>query len=132
MGYAISPYTTNFVKEYEAAAQATVARGVGAYSVSVNQYGWHIVYCTFKFDAGEVYSGLALDESKEYWASAIKNENGAYDGTFANLFYETIKEAAYNNHATEEQNRAIKEYDVGECVTRFEKAYKDLLEMDKQ
>ena len=122
MGYAISPYTTSFVKEYEAAAQAVVKEGVGAYSVSVNQYGWHIVYCTFKFDGGEVYGGMTV----ENWAEEMQKE-----GTFANLFYETIKETAYNNHATEEQNRAIKEYYVDECVTRFEKAYKDLLEMDQ-
>ena len=118
MGYAISPYTTSFVKEYEAAAQDTVARGVGAYSVSVNQYGWHIVYCTFAFGAGEVYNGY-VDAEKDI------------EGTFSNLFYETLKEAAYTNHATEEQNRAIKEYDNSDCVTRFTKAYKDLLEMDQ-
>ena len=104
--------------------------GVGAYSVSVNQYGWHIVYCTFKFDGGEVYGGLGMpatheDPNVKTWATEMEVE-----GTFANLFYETIKETAYNNHATEEQNRAIKEYYVDECVTRFEKAYKDLLEMD--
>jgi hypothetical protein len=63
----------------------------------------------------------------ETWAKQMEVE-----GSFANLFYETIKETAYNNHATEEQNRAIREYDVNECVTRFTKAYKDLLEMDKQ
>ena len=118
MGYAISPYTTNFVKEYEYAAQQVVAKGVGAYAVSVNQYGWHIVYCTFKFDGGNVYGGyVEADKDKE--------------GTFSNLFYETIKEAAYNNYATEEQNRVIREFNVDECVTRFKKAYKDLLEMDK-
>ena len=118
MGYAISPYTTNFVKEYEYAAQQVVAKGVGAYAVSVNQYGWHIVYCTFKFDGGNVYGGyVEADKDKE--------------GTFSNLFYETIKEAAYNNYATEEQNRVVREFNVDECVTRFKKAYKDLLEMDK-
>ena len=119
MGYAISPYTTNFVKEYEYAAQQTVKGGVGSYSVSVNQYGWHIVYCTFAFDADGYVYGEEID-----WTEMDK------EGTFANLFYETIKETAYNNHATEEQNRAIREYDVSECVTRNEKAYKDLLEMD--
>ena len=119
MGYAISPYTTNFVKEYEYAAQQTVKAGVGAYSVSVNQYGWHIVYCTFAFDAGNVYAEGYVHADKDV------------EGTFSNLFYETIKESAYNNHATEEQNRVIREYDVEDCVTRFEKAYKDLLEMDR-
>ena len=118
MGYVISPYTTSFVKEYEYAAQQTVKAGVGAYSVSVNEYGWHIVYCTFKFDGGNVYGGY-VEADKDV------------EGTFSNLFYEMIKEAAYNNHATEEQNRVIREYNVSDCVTRFEKAYKDLLEMDK-
>ena len=117
MGYAISPYTTSFVKEYEYAAQQAVENGVGSYAVSVNQYGWHIVYCTYKFDGGDVYAEGYVDAEKDV------------EGTFSNLFYETIKEAAYNTHATEEQNRAIREYDVEDCVTRFEKAYKDLLEM---
>lgn len=120
MGYAISPYTTSFVKEYEYAAQQAVKGGVGSYAVSVNQYGWHIVYCTYKFDGGNVYA--------EGYNHAEKDK----EGTFSNLFYESIKTTAYNNHATEEQNKAIMTYDNGDCVTRFTKAYKDLLEMDKQ
>ena len=120
MGYAISPYTTSFVKEYEYAAQQAVKGGVGSYAVSVNQYGWHIVYCTYKFDGGNVYA--------EGYNHAEKDT----EGTFSNLFYESIKTTAYNNHATEEQNKAIMTYDNGDCVTRFTKAYKDLLEMDKQ
>lgn len=123
MGYSVSPYTTNYVKEFEWAAHEVVKAGVGSYAVCETDYGWHLLYCSFKYDTyntdGDVYGGyVEADKDKE--------------GTFSNLFYETIKEAAYNNHATEEQNRVIKEYNVGACVERFEKAYKDLLEMDKK
>ena len=117
MGYSVSPYTTNYVKEFEWAAHKVVENGVGSYAVCATDYGWHLLYCSFKYTGGDVYGGyVEADKDKE--------------GTFSNLFYETIKEAAYNNHATEEQNRVIKEYNVSDCVERFEKAYKDLLEMD--
>lgn len=120
LGYAVSPYTTSFVKEFEWAAQQVVADGVGSYAVCVTDYGWHILYCSFAFDGGAVY-GETID-----WEKDMNTE-----GSFANLFYETIKEAAFNSHATEEQNRAIREFDVEECVIRYTKAYKDLLEMKK-
>ena len=43
-----------------------------------------------------------------------------------------MKEAAFSNYATETQTRVIREYDndTTNCVTRIEKNYKDLLEMD--
>jgi len=117
MGYAVSPYTTNFVKEFEYAGQAVVEAGVGSYAVCATDYGWHILYCSFKYDGGDVYGGY-IDADKEV------------EGTFSNMFYEYIKEAAYTNHATEVQNRVLLEFNNENTVTRFEKAYKDLLEMD--
>ena len=118
MGYAVSPYSTNFVKEFEYAAQEVVKAGVGNYAVCATDYGWHILYCSFKYTAADVYGGY-VDADKE-----IK-------GTFSNMFYEMIKETAYANYATEKQNAVLLEYNQDSCVTKFEKAYKDLLSMDK-
>ena len=118
MGYSGSPYTTSYVKEFEYAAQEAVRGGVGSYAVCATDYGWHILYCSFKYGAGDVYGGYDHDARET-------------EGTFSNLFYESIKEAAYTNYATEEQNKVLIEYNNDNRVTRFEKAYQDLLEMDK-
>lgn len=117
MGYSVSPYGTNFVKEFEYAAQEVVKAGVGNYAVCATDYGWHILYCSFKYEGGEVYGGYVHEDKDK-------------EGTFSNLFYEYIKESAYTNHATEIQNRVLIEYDNGSCVTRYQKAYQDLLDMD--
>ena len=118
MGYKVSPQegSTGFVPEFEYAAQQVVEQGVGSYAVCLTDYGWHILYCSFAYADGDVYGG---------YVEAEKN----VEGTFSNLYYETMKEAAFSNYATEEQNRVIREYNVDSVVERFEKNYKDLLEM---
>ena len=118
LGYSVTPYTTNFVKEFEYAAQEVVKAGVGNYAVCATDYGWHILYCSFKYVGGEVYVYNHADIEKE--------------GTFSNLFYEYIRESAYTNHATEEQNKVLLQYNNDDCVTRYQKRYQDLLDMDKQ
>ncbi len=124
MGYSVSPYGTDFVKEFEYAAQEVVKKGVGSYMVCATDYGWHIVYCSFSYKSGyigadgDVYGGyVAADKDKE--------------GTFSNLFYESVKESAYANYASEEQNKVLLEYSNDNTVTRFQKRYQDLLDMDE-
>lgn len=119
MGYSVSPYGTNFVKEFEKAAQDVVKAGVGSYAVCLTDYGWHIVYCSFSYHAD--YMG----------DSATGDVYGGYDhtqkdteGTFSNLFYEYIKDSAYSNYTTEIQNRTLKKYE--NCAERFENRYEDL------
>ena len=118
MGYAVSPYSTNFVKEFEYAAQEVVKAGVGNYAVCATDYGWHILYCSFKYDGGEVYGDYVHGDKDT-------------EGTFSNMFYEMIKNKAYTDYATEKQNAVLLEYNQDSCVTKYKKAYKDLLEMDK-
>ena len=117
MGYSVSPYGTNFVKEFEYAAQEVVKAGVGNYAVCATDYGWHILYCSFTYDEGDVYGG---------YVHADKD----IEGTFSNMFYESIKETAYSNYATERQNAVLLEYNNDSAVTRFKKTYKDLLEIE--
>ena len=118
MGYSVSPYTTNYVKEFEYAAQEVVKAGVGNYAVCATDYGWHLIYCSFKYTGGSVYGGY-VDAEKDT------------EGTFSNLFYESIKETAYSNYSTEKQNALLLEYNNDSCVTRYQKAYQDLLDLDK-
>ena len=121
MGYSVSPYGTNFVKEFEAAAQKVVAAGVGNYAVCLTDYGWHIVYCSFSYNADYMGNGETGDIYGGYNHEA-RNE----EGTFSNMFYEYVKEAAYTNYTTEVQNKTLKKYDNETCITRYESRYKDL------
>ncbi len=118
LGYAISPYSTNFMKEFEYAARKAVAGGVGSYNVVPTDYGWHIIYCSFAYgeEGGKVYG--AYDHSQK----DIK-------GTFSNLFYESLKATAISNYTTEIQSDILNTYNVDENVTLYKGAYKDLLNM---
>lgn len=118
MGYVVSPYKTDFVPEFEYAAQYAVSQGVGTYVVAPSDYGWHIIYVTFVYGNGEVYGGVNVDD--------IKNEN---EGTFSYLFYESLKATTATNYTTEVENTVIKVY-KGAGV-RNVKAYQDLLDLDK-
>ena len=129
MGYSVTPYTTSYVKEFEWAAQELIkndALGVGSYAVCETDFGWHVLYCSFKYDEnGTVYGNDVFSSDQAAFEAQIKAE-----GTFANLFYEYVKESAFTNHATEEQNRVLLKYSSTDSVTRFTKAYQDLLDMD--
>ena len=120
MGYVVSPYTTDFVGEFEYAAQLAVRKGVGSIVVAPSDYGWHIIYCTFKYNSGEVYG---TDGNGFVWAEKDT------EGTFSNLFYESLKSTSASNYTTEVQNIVLKQYkDSAKLITE---AYQDLLDMDK-
>ncbi len=119
LGYAVSPYGTDFVKEFEYAAQKAVEGGVGTYVVCATDYGWHIVFASYVFDNAEVYGGYKAAEAE-------------IEGTFSNLFYESLKTSAIENYSTEKQNKVLNGYDNEGNVTRFKDAYKDLIELDNQ
>lgn len=116
MGYSVSPYTTNFVKEFEYAAQQAVADGVGAYYAVPTEYGWHIIITTFVFDGGEVYSG--------YDHTQVDVE-----GSFSNIFYEYLKKDKVTSYKNDKQSEIITDYNNDDCVKRYKDRYKDLLEM---
>ncbi len=120
-GYAVSPYGTDFVKEFEYAAQYVVAKGAGTYAVCATDYGWHIVYASFVYDGGEVYGA----EGNGYVAA-----EATVEGTFSNMFFEAIKTSAVQNHSTEKQNEVLNGYNNKNSVKRFVERYQDLLDMD--
>ncbi len=116
MGYAVNPIKTSFVPEFEYAAQYAVAQGVGSYVVCLTDYGWHIIYTTFVYDGGEVYGGYNAAEKE-------------VEGTFSYLFYESLKATTATTYTNELQNKVLNQFNNDSCVTRFEKRYKDLLEL---
>ena len=117
MGYVVSPFTTNFVKEFEYAAQYAIRElGVGGYTVCPSDYGWHIIYVSNKLDTN-VY-GL-----KE----AITQELLDAEGSFFNLYYESLKSASAQSYQTMIENNVLVEYNNGNCVTLFTDRYEDLL-----
>ncbi len=116
-GYAVSPYKTDFVKEFEYAAQEAVRGGAGTYVVCATDYGWHIVYASYVYKTGDVYSGY-VEADKEV------------EGTFSNLFYESMKSSAATNYSTEKQNEVLNRYNNDDSVKLYKSRYKDLLELD--
>ena len=116
MGYAVSPYKTSFVPEFEAAAQYAIRQGVGTYVVAPSDYGWHIIFVTFKFGAGEVYEGGFVPADVDV------------EGTFSNLFYTAMEDTSATNYATERQSVILNDYK--DSATLFERRYKDLLNLD--
>lgn len=116
LGYAISAYNTDFVKEFEYAAKYAVSQGVGSYVVSPSDYGWHIMYCTYVFEEGEVYSFNYADIEKE--------------GTFSYYFYEALKSSTSGTATNSWQTRVINTFNNDTCVKKHESRYQDLKDLD--
>ena len=120
LGYSVSPYSTNFVKEFEYAAQEAVKGGVGTYVVCATDYGWHIIFATYVFDGGEVYGGYNH-------AEAVGDNK--VEGSFSNLFYESLKATVANTSSTEIQNNVLNRYNNDDSVTLYKSRYQDLLDL---
>ena len=120
MGYMVSPFTTNFVPEFEYAAQYAIRElGVGGYVVCPSTYGWHIIYVTHVYKQGDVYGGFDKD--------AMDTE-----GSFSNLYAEAMKSSYSSQFANSIQSALITQYNNDDCVTRIVSAYQDLLDLDNQ
>ena len=117
LGYSVSPYGTKFVKEFEYAAQKAVEGGVGSYAVCATDYGWHILFASYVYSAGDVYGGYNHDE-------ALNKE-----GSFSNLFYESLKSSATTTYSTEIQNSVLNQYNNEDSVTLYKDNYQDLLDL---
>lgn len=120
IGYTVSAYDTDYIKEFEHAAKEAVEAGAGNFSVCAGDYGWHLVYVTDTFDVvgGEVYAGA------QWNADRVETE-----GTFENLFYTWIKDSELKDITSNQSSTIIQTYGGSATVTLFEDAYKDLLEM---
>ncbi len=124
MGYVVSPYGNGYVSEFEEAAQWAVEQGVGAWAVVANEFGWHIVYCSFKYENGVMYQ-------YNHTEAVGDKENGIepVEGSFSNLFYNSLKEQMVSNVTTEIQSMVLNQFNNDKAVQRNQKAYQDLLDM---
>ncbi len=116
-GYSVSPYKTNFVKEFEYAAREAIQGGVGTYVVCATDYGWHIIFASFVYGGGEVYGGYDHTQKD-------------VEGSFSNLFYESLKSSTASNYASEVQGDVLNRYNNGDSVKLYKSRYKDLLALD--
>ncbi len=116
LGYAVTPAKTNFVSEFEYAAQKACELGAGNYIVVPSEYGWHFIYCTFSFTAANTSPFTYIDAEK------------GEEGTFSYLFFENLKTQSISQYTSDKQTQIINKY-VGDCSTKYEKRYADLANM---
>lgn len=117
LGYSVVVGKTSFVDEFEFAAQYACEQGAGTYVIAPSNYGWHIIYCTFSFkkDGGKIepFAYNHADKDKE--------------GTFSNLFYESVKAKVVESYSNQYQNKIIDAY--SDCKTVYEDRYADLTKL---
>ena len=119
VGYSVSAYDTTYIKEFEYAAKKAVSEGEGAFTVCAGDYGWHLIYVTFKYDLnGGAVNGETIDWSR------ISNE-----GTFENLFFEWIKSNDLSNVTSMRRSKIISEFNKEATVVKYQKRYQDLLDL---
>ncbi len=118
LGYSISAYDTSFVKEFEYAGKYAVEQGVGTYVVCPSDYGWHILYCSFVFGEGEVYT-FNWDEIE-------------VEGTFSYYFYEALKSSTSGNTTKVYETQIVNKYNIDDCVETFKDRYQDYADLDNQ
>ncbi|MDD6995559.1 MAG: hypothetical protein SPH68_02645 [Candidatus Borkfalkiaceae bacterium] len=126
IGYTVTPTCDEtFVKEFAYAAKEAVKDGVGTYTVCLTDYGWHIMYCNYVYDAGSVYGN-----ADDIFCAANKDEKGEYKAdTFAKYFYESLKSKIQDENSTIVQEKLLTAYNTETAVTYFTARYQDLLEM---
>lgn len=114
LGYVVVADKTDFVSEFEYAAQLAVQGGAGTYTVAPSDYGWHIMYCTFSY--ADCEEGTATPYAFDY---AQRYE----EGTFSNLYFESLKPEAVNTDASNRRTKIISSFK--DCSTVYEERYSD-------
>ena len=123
LGYAITIGKTDFVSEFEYAAQYVCRQGAGSYVVVPSDYGWHVIYCTFSYlrdaDASEDDPIVPF-----VYDPALKD----VEGTFSNIYYEALRTDIVSQYQTLVQTDAIYAYE--NYATVYEDRYADLSGLD--
>ena len=67
IGYAVSAYDTDYIPEFEYAAQEAIAQGTGTVYVVLTDYGWHVIYVSYAIPADVVYQeGFVYEDIRVY------------------------------------------------------------------
>ena len=122
LGYSVVAGKTNFVSEFEFAAQKVCEEGAGSYIVVPSDYGWHVIYCTFSFKKNG-------DEIKPF---SFNFGEAKTEGTFSYNYYEMVKANVVENYSSRRYEEIAKTYNAkGEkCVVVYEDRYADLSGMN--
>ena len=119
-GYVISTGATDYVPEFEYAAQYVCRQGAGSYVGVPSDYGWHGLHCTFSFVADE--EGNVIAPYTFNWGDRTT------EGTFSYLFYEALCADLVSEYASIRQSNAIE--DFKDCAVVYEDRYADLSGLD--
>ena len=123
LGYSMILEDTDYMDEFEYAAKLAVSQGVGTYTVAPTDYGWHIVYCTYAFNSGDVYGD---DVSwTGYMADGVIDEDLIPENSFEYFFYQAMKDSITGTYENVLQSKIINLYDTDACVTIHEERYSD-------
>ena len=122
LGYSVQAGDTSYIKEFEYAAHLAIAGdadkgiegGAGSYVVCAGDYGWHLIYVTYTFDAG-----------KDQYGELNWKDNIDKEGTFENLFFEWYKSKNLPDISTKRRNKIITDFKADSTVTKYESAYKN-------
>ncbi len=118
LGYSVATGNdTGYIGEFEYAAQYAIGLGAGHFAVCAGDYGWHLIYVTYTFDneGGEQYD--------PDWSNYDK------EGTFEYYFYEYVKSNDLGTISTTRRTYLLTLFNNDDTVTKYEKRYKDLLEL---
>ena len=116
LGYSIAAKeeSTSYVAEFEFAAQSAINDGVGTYYVVATDYGWHIIYVSFVYEGGEVYSGFDYDARNT-------------EGTFSYYFYQSKKSSTVSSYTETKDSMIRYKANNDTVVTLHKDRYEDLL-----
>lgn len=126
LGYSVSRYKTSFVGEFEYAAKVAISQGVGTYTVCPSDFGWHVIYCTYAFDEGAVYSiGWTTGDT------AVVNEDNLTKNSFEYYFYQAIKDSLIGSYVNVLESKTTNLYNTDTCVKVYKNRYSDYTDLDK-
>ena len=118
VGYSVSAYDTSYIKEFEYAAKKAISMGEGAFTVCAGDYGWHLIYVTYTFDGGDVYS-------PDWTKVDVK-------GSFENLFLENMKGKDLKDVSTTHRSIIVSDFKKENVsYKKYQKRYQNLLDLDK-
>ena len=115
-GYSIASkeQATDFVKEFEYAAQTALDGGAGTYYVVATDYGWHIIYVSFVYNGGATYAGFDYDARTD-------------EGTFSYYFYQAMKTSVAESYSEDMVGVIFTRMQTSDSVvTKYEDRYEDL------
>lgn len=117
IGYTVGAYTTDYIKEFEYAAQYAIREGgAGAFVVCAGDYGWHLIYVTYV---------LEPDEDGSIYEVNWSNIN--VEGTFEYNFYNMLKTSDLENASSRYQSEILQSlYQLDSSVVLYEDRYSDL------